>query len=436
MAKQIPGALAGLVALATILAGIAIAQTAYNTRIEGTVYVRKDGEDKYVSGALVEIYALNKFKGEWKTRTSKRGFYTQNGLLLYGDYIVIVSGPGLEPAWSGLVRPDQKNTINIVARPGDGTRLSLEEVLSRINNPQMQPASAPEPAPWSGMPKMLTAISEMDRAKIDGAIKEYESKETPDQKAVAALKEARARYLRGVEMMKAEDYQGASIEFEKAASDVNPSSFPAIAELSCKANAYAAEAQYALGVKLFNENKRDEARPRFEKASEAISRAAETASRNAEPARAADLIAYYEILAKNVLVLVEHFGVVDSVNATLKAIDKAESIDTAGKPRWGAVRGRLFVLLGRTDEAKAAFKKVLDADPKNLDALYGMSLILGVSTEKEKLQEASQHLSVFISSAPATDNRMQEVKTLLESLKAQLATMAEQSSKRPNKPEI
>ena len=123
--------LVGLCAIVLLVPASAAAQTAYYTRIEGTVYVKQpDGTEKYVSGALVEIYALDIFKQQWQVKTSRRGFYTQNGVLEDGRYLVVASGPGIEPAWVNNVLPRVKNTIKIYSRPGDGRRLSLDPILA------------------------------------------------------------------------------------------------------------------------------------------------------------------------------------------------------------------------------------------------------------------------------------------------------------------
>jgi tetratricopeptide (TPR) repeat protein len=398
--------LVGLCAIVLLVPASAAAQTAYYTRIEGTVYVKQpDGTEKYVSGALVEIYALDIFKQQWKVKTSKRGFYTQNAVLEYGRYLVVVSGPGIEPAWVNNVQPRLKNTINIRTRPGDGTRLSVDQVfglMSRQNGTS-----------WTEITPTNLNISELNNGRIEAAKKEYEAK--GDKTALENITQAADRYGKGVEMMKVGDFQAALSHFEQAATLATQKQ-PAFAELLCHLSANSAETHYQIGVSLFNLRKRDEARASFESAIFAAKNAIRIASASADPATSKELLNYHDGLARNYLLLIEYFGAVDYIDETFKLIDKAGKIDSLNK-RWDLLRGDLCLKVGRADDAVAAYSKVLTAEPQNLDALYGLSLVLVESTEKEKLLQAERNLNQFIIKAPPTDKRVATAKVMIESLK-------------------
>jgi cytochrome c-type biogenesis protein CcmH/NrfG len=72
---------------------------------------------------------------------------------------------------------------------------------------------------------------------------------------------------------------------------------------------------------------------------------------------------------------------------------------------------------GRTDEAIAAYKQVIAADPTAVDALYGLGLTLIAGTERAQIQEGANTLADFVSKAPATDKRVPIVKDALEGVK-------------------
>lgn len=395
------------------------------TRIDGTVYLRKDGKEYPVADALVEIYMTTLYKKRFESRTGKSGFYTQNGILRNAEYVVIVSGPGLEPAWVHPVEPFRKNTVNVYVRPGDGSRLTFDQAMLAI----YKSAIRSDNVPWGDLPRVRTGLFELSIINIEDSIKEYQLQALtePDPQVLKNLNEAGKEYKQGIDALKTEKYEEAGVAFEKAAAIISASAHPVFAELVIKANASAADSHYQLAVTLFNNKKRDEAKPRFERAVAAISRAIKAAQ--PLPDMNSLLFACYDIFSRNVLILVEHFGVTDSAADALKAIDNAQAIDVTDKNRWATTKGRLLVLLGRPDEAADLFKKVLTADPKNIDSLYGMSLILGVSEDKQKLQEAAQYMTAFIGAAPATDGRVREVKTLLEAIQLQIGARAEPSSK-------
>ncbi len=418
MFSKILRRIAGLSACLAILTTIALAQT---TQIEGTVRLKaEDGTMKPVPYAVIDIYRTD-IKGKWDVKADKEGHYVRLGMPVAGTFLVLVSGPGLEPTWITGVRLLSGEPVDIVARPGDGTRLTLEQVQTLMSQQKGRAAPA---AP---------TISAADKAKIEMSKKEYEAKKKEAEELQSNFDLLRTRYNQGVELMKTNQYQAAMTEFE-AASGGDPGKHAAFAELTYRANANLAEAHYQIGVDLFNQKKRDEAKPHFEKAIAAVNKALTVATSSTEPAAPTDLIVYYNILAKNAGLLVEFYGVSDIVDSTLKTIEKAEALDTANKGKWGVTRANMLRFSGRTDEAIAAYKAILAAEPNNINAIYDMGLTLLGSTEKEKLQEAANALADFVSKAPAEDKRVPDARNSLEVLKNEFKVQAEKPAKRRGKP--
>jgi cytochrome c-type biogenesis protein CcmH/NrfG len=89
---------------------------------------------------------------------------------------------------------------------------------------------------------------------------------------------------------------------------------------------------------------------------------------------------------------------------------------------------------GRTDDAVAAYKAVLAADPNNADAIYGLGLTLIGSSERAQIQEGANALAEFLVKAPATDARVPIVKSSLEELKSGLKIEAEKPARGRRKP--
>jgi tetratricopeptide (TPR) repeat protein len=203
-------------------------------------------------------------------------------------------------------------------------------------------------------------------------------------------------------------------------------------ELIHQSNAFLAQVHYQTGVDLFNQRKRNEAKPHFETAVTAIKKAIEEASKAADTNK--DLLVYYGFITQNALVLVEQYGSTGLVDETVKAINKAEALDTENKNRWGIFKGELYRSAGRTDDAIAAYKSVLAADPNQVDALYGLGLTLITSGEREQIREGADVLALFASKAPATDKRVPIAKEALEGVKNEYKVEAEKPSKKNRKP--
>lgn len=396
----------GLTAAIILLSTLALAQMG---QVDGTVKLG----GKPVAGAQIDIYRTD-VKGHWDTKTDKSGHYTHLGLPLVGTFIFIVSGPGLNPAYQ-QARIVQMPVVDFAMEPGDGHTLTFEDVQKLIKGGGGQPPKTLPPA---------------DRAKAEAVAKEQDSKVQEAKALQSNFDQARVHYNTGLEMIKTNatvqddptkqsNYTAALSEFEQAAS-VDPAKHAAMKLLNYRANANIAEVHYQLGVDLFNKRKRDEAKPHFLAAVDASRKAitlatGDTAENN--PSLNTDLIVYYNILAKNAILLVEHFGTVDLVEGIIKDMDTAAGLDVANKGKWGVMKADVYRSAGKTEDAVAAYKQVIAADAANFDALYGLGLTLIASTERPQIQEGANTLAEFVAKAPATDKRVPIVKEALEGVK-------------------
>jgi tetratricopeptide (TPR) repeat protein len=411
--------------LSVFLAALSISAFAQTGPIEGTVKVKaEDGTLKPVAGALIDIYRTD-IKGHWEVKTDKAGHYIRLGMPLVGSYIVVASGPGIQPTWVNGVKITQSPVVDVVANPGDGARLTFEQVMAGINQAKSgPPAAATQPA-----------VSAADKAKMEAAAKDYESKKKERDELQGQLNEAIKHFNQAGELKQANNLQGALSEY-KLATNVDPSKDKAFVEVAHKANASLAETHYLIGADIFNQNRKavPEAKPHFEEGVKAIKKAISIAANDPNPNINNDLIVYYNILSKNYKLLVQFYQVTDGLEEVMQLLDKAEALDPSNKTKWLITKGELYRLSYKNDEAVAAFKKVLEADANNADAFYGLGLTLVSSGEKEKLQEAANYLADFVAKAPANDPRVSEVKDSLQALKNEFKVEAEKPSKRRGRP--
>ncbi|HUK91979.1 MAG TPA: tetratricopeptide repeat protein [Blastocatellia bacterium] len=390
------------------------------TALEGQVKMKADGGAlKPVVGATVDIWRTD-IRGHWDAKTDKNGHYIRLGLDYVGVYIIAVSGPGLSPSWVNNVHPASSSVVDIEVNAGDGSRLTLEDVQKQI-------------AAQKGGGLVQPSMSAADRAKAEAANKANAETAAKNEELKSTYKGALDHFKQGVALKQAKDLPGALAEFKQAAA-IDATKQAAFAEVAYKSNANAALVDSDLGVEAFNQKKRDEAKPHFEGAVAQVNKAISIVNADPEkekPAVKADLITYYDILAKNVRILVEHYGEANLIDDTVKAFDQVEALDLpANKNKWEVDKGDLYRLSGKGDEAAAAYKTVLTTDPNNLDALYGIGLTLIASPDKAVIQQAANYLADFISKAPATDRRVPDVKSALDALKAVNNVEAEKPSKR------
>ncbi len=410
IAKLGPAALAAL--------SLSIAANAQVDRIEGTVKLKSPEGKKNVAGAIVDIYRID-IKGHWEVKTDKTGHYVYLGLPLVGRFVVLASGPGLTPTWVNGVRLTQSNTVDIDCEPGDGTRLTFEQLNAQISGK----GAAQQPG-----------VSAADKAKGEAAQKEAEERRKEGEQLQASFDQSRNHFNQAIELKKASHMAEALSEFELAASiDASRADFK---ELSHRSNANLAVLHNEMGVDLFNQKKKPDAKPHFEAAVACIAKAIDVASTDTKTSTVNnDLIVYYDIYAKNAKLLVEFYGAVDRVEEAVKILDKAEALDTsASKSKWGVFRGDLYRAAGQSDQAVEAYKKVLAGDAGNLDSLFGLGLTLLASTDNTKLQESANVLADFVSKAPPTDKRVNDAKDTLTALRNQFKIEAEKPAKRKAKP--
>jgi tetratricopeptide (TPR) repeat protein len=398
---------------------LSVAVSAQTGQLEGTIKLKDaDGKVTPVQGATIDIYRTD-IKAHYKAETDKNGRYIRIGLPLQGNYIVVVSGPGMQPTWE-VLRLAQVPVRDFTVSPGNGEHPTLEQVQAAMKG-------SPMPGPGG--------MSKEDREKAEKARAEQDAKRKEAEALQSSFDSAREHFIKGVEFKKAQNYDAAMAELQLA-TNVDTTKHAAFIEVVHKANAHLAEVHSAKGTEVFNKNRKatPEAKPHFDEAVKAIKKAIEVAGTDTSPNINNDLLTYYNIFATNGKILVQHFGQVDLVDEMVPVLDKAQALDQTNKLKWQLLKGELYRLSSRTDEAVAAFKAVLVTDPNNADAMYGLGLTLVSSGDMTKLQEAANYLSDFVAKAPASDPRVAEVNASLQALKQEFKVEAEKPARRGRRP--
>ncbi|MDT7780322.1 MAG: hypothetical protein QOC99_2834 [Acidobacteriota bacterium] len=100
--------------------------------------LKDDGSlEGYAKDAEIDIYRVDA-PGEYHTRTSEFGGFTYRGLSIDGTYIIIVSAPGVAPAFLKDVKCGTQ--VNPTLKPGDGSRPTYEEAfaLAGVKSPKSE----------------------------------------------------------------------------------------------------------------------------------------------------------------------------------------------------------------------------------------------------------------------------------------------------------
>src|SRR2546421_6910344 len=122
--KPLPQAFAA----ALLLAACGVIASAQVAQMSGKVTLKQaDGTVVPVVGAQVDIYRTD-IKWEDHIKTNKKGEYQHAGIPFVGTYAIAVSAPGARPTYVGGVKPSQRPTVDFQLDPGDGARLTLDQI--------------------------------------------------------------------------------------------------------------------------------------------------------------------------------------------------------------------------------------------------------------------------------------------------------------------
>src|SRR5437016_4872664 len=123
-----------------VLAGIAfiistnVIASAQVGQLRGHVIMgQADGTKIPASDAAIDVFRTD-LAGKYTTKTNKKGEFIFAGLPYIGDYIVAASHPAAQPNWVPGVKAGRDIDYEIELSPGDGRRLTLDEIKSASAN--------------------------------------------------------------------------------------------------------------------------------------------------------------------------------------------------------------------------------------------------------------------------------------------------------------
>ena len=383
------------------LALITINATAQVGRIEGDVVKR--GTTEGIPEAVVEIVRTD-IKGNYPVKTDKKGHFLHAGVPYVGTYTLLISAPNCEPSFLTGIRPTGE-PLKVELNAGDGRKITIDD-LKRFQ------AGGNAPAPGGG-----AGAKQPTAAEIKKQQEEYEKAKVQNEKAKADHEAMKKAFESGVAKSNAKDYAGAITDFNEAAK-LDADQYAIWANLGL--------ALYNRGVTNLNESlkgdmsKRDAAKQDFTDAAGASDKALALVEKEmADPAKAAEAkkrkATTLKIKADAQGLMAKRLGVMEMVDPSVKAYsDAADMSDLpADKVKFQLAAAEVYFDSGKAEESVAAYQKILEANPDNVDAMYKLGLAFA---SVAKFQESANTFQKFLDTAPATDGRVPEVKTVLKDL--------------------
>lgn len=410
------------IASALILAASAVVASAQVTNVSGKVTLKQaDGTEVPVQGAVIDIYRTD-IKQQFQVKTDKRGAYIHAGLPFVGTYTLVVSAPGARPSFATGLRFTQTQTRDFVLEPGDGAKLTLEQVK------QFEAGgggSAGGGGGGGGSAPAESRESKAAREELARKVKEVEDKNKKIEEGNAIISRT---FKAGNEALNGGRFDEAITSYNEglAARADEPALLTNLAEalrrrgvdrynVAIKATDAAAKTQ---GIETAKKDWSDAA-ANSNKAIEAIN--AGTGA-GADPQQqqiyAQNKLSALSIRAQAMRLVATKVDQAQA-QAAWTAYDEylAAEPDLPKKAKFKAEALQMLFDAGAVDLAVGESRKVLTEDPDNVDANRILGLALFATGDKAKYQEAANFLQRYVDKAPDTDPLKVSAKESLDYLK-------------------
>lgn len=402
---------------AAVLALSAMSASAQTGQLRGHVLLKQaDGTSVKAADAVIDVYRTD-LSGAYHTKTDKKGEFVFAGLPFIGRYIIAVSLPNASPTFQPGVRVGQDIDYELVMNPGDGRKLTLDEIK------KMQAGSGGETAGANGGGSESAA----DKAKREELIKENEKIAAANKKATDTNAIVGESFKAGNTALTAKNYDEAIKQY-----DIGLAADPEQAALlTNKAAALKARAvdKYNTAIQSKDDAAKtagiDAAKADFKNAAEASDKASELIKKepavtdpNDQKRHEANKYAALSVRAEAYRLYVSK-GDPTKADAGMAAFQEYIAVETdpAKKTKAQLDLAQMLLDAGAGDKAYAEYQKILAAQPDDADANLGAGLALFSTGDKAKYQEAANFLQHFVDKAPDTHKFKADAKAILAELK-------------------
>jgi tetratricopeptide (TPR) repeat protein len=405
-----------IIAVAFVLASAVVA-SAQVGQLRGHVLLKQaDGTTIKAAGAQVDVYRTD-LPGSFPTKTDKNGEFVYAGLPYTGTYLITVSMPNAAPTYQDKVKAGREVDYEIVLSPGDGRRLTADEVKKLA-------AGGGGSGPSSGGGSESAA----DKAKREEMLKKNEEIKKENEKNSNINKVVGEAFKAGNAALSAKNYDEAIKQYDMGlAADPEQPSLLTNRTLALKARGVD---RYNAAIQTKEEAARtsglESAKADFKAAAEAANRAAELlkkvpAATDPEEQKQQTVNKYAALSARaeamRLFVTKADPSQADAGAAAFEDYIAVET-DPVKKSKAQLDVAQMLLDAGAGDKAFAGFQKILAERPDDPDANLGAGLALFSTGDKAKYQEAANYLQHFVDKAPDTHKFKADAIAILKELKS------------------
>lgn len=424
----------GVLAVAILVASASVTAFGQVGELRGQVWLQKDGQKVPLAEAQIDVFRTD-ITGKYNTKTNKKGEFVFAGLPFVGTYTVAASHATATPNWVPGVKAGRDIPVEITLTPGDGKRLTLEEIKAAGGGSANAAAST-----GGGASSGESASEKAKREELMKKNKEIEEK----NKKISEANEIIARTFKaGNEALNAagaaskarnsdeavQKYTAAVAQYDEGLA-ADPEQ-PAI--LTNKAVALKGRGVERFNAALTSQNLDDAAKSAalqaakddFKAAAELSGKAVAMIKAQAAPTEAAEVARFNANKYAAMLTHAEAMRLFVSkadgtqADAGLTAFKDYIAVETdpARKAKAQIDMAQMLLDAGAADKALTEFKAILVTTPDSPEANLGAGLAVYATGDKTKYQEAANFLQKFVEVAPDSNPMKDDAKAILAELK-------------------
>jgi tetratricopeptide (TPR) repeat protein len=424
----------GALAVAILVASASLTTFGQVGELRGHVFMKQaDGQSVPLADAVIDVFRTD-MSAKYQTKTNKKGEWVFAGLPFVGTYTVAASHPTAAPNFQPGVKAGREIPCDITVTPGDGKRLTLEDIKA---------AGGTSSAAPGGSGSSGGAESAADKAKREEMLKKNAEIEASNKKISEANEVISRTFKAGNEALTAaslaskekksdeaiQKYTDAVAQYDQGlAADADQ---PAI--LTNKAVALKGRGVERFNAAITSKSLDDagkaaalqQAKDDFKASADASGKAATMLKSQTAPTEVNEVARYnankYAALltyaeAMRLFVTKADQTQADAGEAAFKDYIAVE-MDPAKKAKAQLDLAQMLLDAGAADKALLQFKSILATTPDSPDANLGAGLAVYASGDKAKFQEAANFLQKFVEVAPDSNPMKADAKAILTELK-------------------
>lgn len=423
-----------IVAVAALLSTAFIASAQVGELRGRVIMIQADGTEAPASDVAIDVFRTD-VSGKYNTKTNKKGEFVFAGLPYVGTYTVAASHPSARPTWLPNVKVGKGTEYEIKLSPGDGKRLTFDEIKA-AGKQSVGPAAS------SGTPKGDSAAEKAAREELIRKNTEIEAKNKKIEESNTIV--ART-FAAGNTALVAKNYDEAIKQYDEGIA-ADPAQPALLTQKSAALKGRGVDRYNAAITSQDDATKGpaiEAAKSDFRASAEAIKQAVDILNAQTVPTDPqeqarfnANKIAALSTRAEAMRLFVTKVDQ-SQVEAGQKAYEDYLAVETDPARKATAQRGLAQMLFDANsfDKSLAEYQKILATNPDDTDALVKSGMLLfnigAVNDDKAKYQEAANFLQQFVDKAPDTDKLKGDAKAILEELKNQQNVKAEKPATTP-----